>query len=181
MDVLALLLPGKHGDPSMWHFMIDGGRDSLDLTPLILIAIGNALLCWPWSSYIRAAYPPDESIHCDKSVLVVSRAAWFDFKNRTMKSKTYPLGQVSGLRYATIASNWGASIRGIRFSSQGRRWMLPEIEPEEAKKVLSGLRALGADAPEDPKLDKLIAEAAYMRGGDTGWMDRSWMDSDNKQ
>lgn len=68
------------------------------------------------------------------------------------------------------------SFWGLRFRAHGRKWALPGLEVPEAKAILAGLKALGADVPDDPNLDKQIKQTLEMRFGDTSWMARSWMD-----
>ena len=78
-------------------------------------------------------------------------------------------------------TNSAFAVRDMgRFIAHGRKWALPGLEAPEAKNILAGLKALGADVPDDPNLDKRVKETLEMRCGDTSWMDRSWMDS-NKQ
>ena len=110
----VLFLPGKHGNPSMWHDLASAPAGSSGfLTPVIGLTLFTGLFGWQGFRYARAAW-------------------------------------ASGL------------------------------EAPEAKTILTGLKALGADVPDDPKLDKRIKQTLEMRFGDTSWMDRSWMDP-NKQ
>ena len=64
---------------------------------------------------------------------------------------SYPLADVSAFRFAVIVSAKGAAFWGLRFRPHGRKWALPGLEAPEAKQILTGLRALGADVPDDPK------------------------------
>jgi hypothetical protein len=93
---------------------------------------------------------------------------------------TYPLTEVSAIHFSVVASARGRAFWGLRFRAHGRMWALPGLEAPEAKGVLTALRALGAEVPDDPKLDKRTKETLETRLGDTSWMDRSWMDP-NKQ
>jgi hypothetical protein len=175
-----LFLPGKHGAPSMWHTIVDAPSGSPAIFTVVFLCIALGLVGWQGFLYDRAAFASDEMIHCDRKAITISRIPWFDFSNRTWRTHTYLLSEVSGLRFAVIASGKNTSYWGVRFRAHGRKWMLPGLKAEEAKKILLGLRELGADVPDDPKLDKRIQQSLEMRPGYTGWMDRSWMDS-NKQ
>jgi hypothetical protein len=174
-----LFLPGKHGNPSMWHDLANAPSDSS-----VVFAIGFTLFIglfgWQGFRYARAAWASDETFHCDREAITISRIPWLDFSNRTWRTYTYPLTDVSGIRFAVIASAKGRSFWGLRFRAHGRRWALPGLEAPEAKPILTALRTLGADVPDDPNLDKRIKQTLEMRPGDTSWMDRSWMDP-NKQ
>ncbi len=180
--VCALLfLPGKHGRSSMWH---DLARATLSSSGFFIPIIGFTLFIglfgWQGFRYARAAWASDEIFHCDHEAITVSRIPWLDFSNRIWRTYTYPLTEVSSIRFAVIASAKGRQFWGLRFRAHGRKWVLPGLEAPDAKTILMGLRALGADVPDDPKLDKRIKQTLEMRFGDTSWLDRSWMDS-NKQ
>ncbi len=175
-----LFLPGKHGHPSMWHDLTNTSSGSSVVFIPIGLMLFVGLFGWQGFRYARAAWASDETFHCDRETITIKRIPWLDFSNRTWSTYTYPLSEVSAIRFAVIASAKGRAFWGLRFRSHGRKWTLPGLEAPEAKEILTGLRALGADAPDDPKLDKRIKEALEMRFGDTSWMDQSWMDP-NKQ
>lgn len=178
MGCVVLFLPDKHGGPSIWE---DLNSDTSGLT-LVFTAIALlpflGLFGWQQFRYARAAWASDETFHCDREAITIKRIPWLDFSNRAWRTYTYPLAEVSDIRFAVIASQRGGVLWGLRFRAHGRKWALPGLEAPEAKEILTGLRALGADVPNDPKLDKLIKAAMGMRFGDTSWMDRSWMDPD---
>ena len=175
-----LFLPGKHGNPSMWHDLTNGSSGSSVVFIPIGLMLFVGLFGWQGFRYARAAWASDETFHCDREAITIKRIPWLDFSNRTWRTYTYPLSEVRAIRFAVIASAKGRAFWGLRFRSHGRKWALPGLEAPEAKEILTGLRALGADVPDDPKLDKRIKETLEMRFGDTSWMDRSWMDP-NKQ
>lgn len=175
-----LFLPGKHGDPSMWHDLVTAPSTSSVVFTLIGLMFFMGLLGWQGFRYARAAWASDEIFHCDRTTITISRIPWLDFSNRTWRTDTYPLAEVRAIRFAVIASAKGRQFWGLRFRAHGRKWALPGLEAPEAKPILAGLKALGADVPDDPKLDKRIKQTLEMRFGDTSWMDRSWMDP-NKQ
>ena len=177
----VLFLPGKHGNPSMWHDLTSAPSGSLIVVFIpagLVLFVG--LFGWQTFRYARAAWASDETFHCDREAITISRIPWLDFSNRTWRTYTYPLTEVSAIRFAVIASAKGKQFWGLRFRAHGRRWALPGLEAPEAKPILAGLKALGADVPEDPKLDKRIKQTLKMRSGDTSWMDRSWMDPDKQ-
>jgi hypothetical protein len=175
----VLLLPGKHGNPSMWHDLVTTQSGSR----VVLISLGLTLFIglfgWQLFRYDRAAWASDETFHCDGEAITISRIPWLDFSNRTWRTHTYPLTEVRAIRFAVIASTRGQTFYGLRFRAHGRRWALPGLEAPEAKLILTALKALGADVPDDPKLDKRIKQTLDMRSGDTSWMDRSWMNQTN--
>jgi hypothetical protein len=175
-----LFLPGKHGNPSMWHDLTNAPSGSSVVFIPIGLMLFIGLFGWQGFRYARAAWASDEIFHCDREVITIKRIPWLDFSNRTWRTYTYPLAEVSAIRFAVIASAKGRAFWGLRFRAHGRKWALPGLEAPEAKEILTALKALGADVPHDPKLDKRIKETLEMRFGDTSWMDRSWMDP-NKQ
>lgn len=181
MACAVLFLPGKHGNPSMWHDLASAPSGSSGfLVPVIGLGIFLGLFGWQGLRYARAAWASDETFHCDREAITISRIPWLDFSSRTWRTYTYPLTEVSAIRFAVIASAKGRSFWGLRFRARGRKWALPGLEAPEAENILTGLKALGADVLDDPNLDKQIKETLEMRFGDTSWMDRSWMDP-NKQ
>ncbi len=176
-----LFLPGKHGGPSMWHDLASAPPGSAGFfIPVIGLPLFVGLFGWQMFRYSRAAWASDETFHCDRQAITISRIPWLDFSNRTWRTHTYPLTEVSAIRFAVIASAKGRQFWGLRFRAHGRRWALPGLEAPEAKTILTGLRTLGADVPDDPKLEKRIKQTLEMRFGDTSWMDRSWMDPDKQ-
>jgi len=177
----VLFLPGKHGNPSMWHDLASAPADSSGfLVPVIGLVFFIGLFGWQGFRYARAAWASDETFHCDREAITISRIPWLNFSNRIWRTYTCPLTEVSAIRFAVIASAKGRQFWGLRFRADGRKWVLPGLEAPEAKTILAGLKALGADVPDDPQLDKRIKQTLEMRFGDNSWMDRSWMDP-NKQ
>ncbi len=166
-----LFLPGKHGNPSMWHDLTNASSGSSVVFVPIGLMLFAGLFGWQGFRYARAAWASDETFHCDRESITIKRIPWLDFSNRTWRTYTYPLSEVSGIRFAVIASAKGRAFWGLRFRAHGRKWALPGLEAPEAKKILTELRTLGADVPGDPKLDKRIKETLEMRFGDTSWMD----------
>lgn len=177
----VLFLPGKHGRPSMWHNLAAAPVGSASfLAPITGLALFVGLLGWQGVRYGRAAWPSDETFHCDRDKITISRVPWLSFSNSAPRTYTFPLGQVTAIRYAVIASAKGQAFWGLRFRAPGRKWTLPGLEVPDAIRIMTGLKALGADVPADPKLEKRLKEWHETQFGDTTWMDRSWMDSDKQ-
>jgi hypothetical protein len=177
--LLGLLsaLPGKPGTHSIW---VD-----LSKTPINYWRLWSAfcfifpfaiLMGWFFVWWIASAWPADDALQCSGGEWTISRTRWFDTQDKLV-ARTYPLNQITQLRYAVLAAAKGSTIYGLRFKANGKRQkLLAGLEAPEAGLILSGLKALGADVLDDPNLQKRIKAANEMRGIDTGWMDRSWMD-----
>ena len=167
----VLFMPDKHGGPSVWVDLISTPREeSWFVGKVIVILLFAAGSTWHVLRYARVAWASDEILHCDRKAITISRIPWLDFSNRTWRTQIYPLTEVRGIRFAVIASANRERIWGLRFRAHGRRWALPGLEATQAKAILVGLRALGADAPDDPGLDKKIKLTRQMQFGDTTWM-----------
>ena len=176
-NCFLLFMPGKHNRPSMWA---DITTES-SVFPLSLLAVGNLFMAWVVFRGERSSSPSDETFHCDRNEIVISRTSWFDFQNRRWRTYVYPLSECSDIRFAKNFVAGRSAIDGISFLAKGRRrWALPGLDAPEAKQILIGLTNLGADVPEDPYVKNRIKQAAELSGGDTSWMDRSWMDQDQK-
>lgn len=157
-----LFLPGKHGNPSMWHDLSSPKADSRDFVVAFLILLGGSalmvLLSW---RYVVSAYPSDESFCCDGSTLTISKMRWLDIRNKNWDTHSYGLAEITDIRYRAIATARGTSIYGLRFMAKGRTQMvLPGLKPSDADKILRALKAFGADVPDDPTLSKKMAEDA---------------------
>jgi hypothetical protein len=172
-----VFLPGKHGSPAMWTDLSSKPVTSSDfLFPFCIVLSFVIFMSWLGIRWSLAAWPTDDALHCDRNTFTVSRAKWLDTQNKLIP-ESYPLAQISELRYSAIATAKGSTIYGLRFRLNGKKQkLLSELEAPEAKVILNALKALGADVPDDPKLQKRIQSALEMRGTDTSWMDRSWMD-----
>jgi hypothetical protein len=158
----VLFLPGKHGNPSMWHDLSSSPVNSGDfIVPLVLLlgtSILMVLISW---RYVVSAYPSDQILHCDKSTLTISKVRWLDIHNEHWNTRSYALAEIEKMRYQTIASAKGGSIYGLRFIARGKpQRVLPGLEPREADKILKALKAFGADVPDDPALSKKLADEA---------------------
>jgi hypothetical protein len=73
--VFALLfLPGKHTRPSMWHDMSDATIGSANfLVPLTILILVCVFVGWTGFRWSAAAWPSDETLHCDHKALTISR------------------------------------------------------------------------------------------------------------
>jgi hypothetical protein len=165
--VCALLsLPGKHNRPSMWHDMSDATIGSSDfLVPLGILIISGGLLGWMSFRWSAAAWPSDETLHCDHTALTISRVPYLDFRNRTWKTKSYTLRDVEKFRFAVYASAKNSSIYGFRFRANGRRHKtLPSLKAPEAHNILTALRRFGIDVVLNDKLQKKVNNELEKRG-----------------
>lgn len=162
----AVIVPGKHGAPSMWQEMskssIMSGSLWVLLVALIVLDGFLAWLCFRWSA---AAWPSDEILRCDRTTLTISRVPYLDFSNRTWVTKSYALRDIRRMRFAVYASAKGMSMYGFRFETNGQEHkILPSLEAPEALSILKALQGLGVDAVVDDKLEKKVAETQEMRG-----------------
>jgi hypothetical protein len=158
-----LFLPGKHSRPSMWHDMSDATIGSSDfLVPLGILILGGGLLGWMSFRWSAAAWPSDETLHCDHTTLTISRIPYLDFRNRTWKTRSYALRDIEKFRFAIYASAKNSSIYGFRFRTNGRRHKtLPGLEAPEAQNILTALLRFGVDVVLDDQLQKKTDEAMY--------------------
>ena len=53
---------------------------------------------------------PQNAFHCDREGITIKRIPWLDFSNRTWRTYTYPLSEVSAIRFAVIASAKGRAV-----------------------------------------------------------------------
>ncbi len=159
-----VFLPGKHDAPSMWHDISTSPINSGDLIfPLSLVLLFAVSMGFLATRYLLAAYPSDEAVHCDQSTLIVSKIPWLDVSNSKWTIRSYPLKDVSQLRFGIIASAKGYSIYGICFVAEGKtQRVLSGLEAPEAAEILRALKELGADVVNDPKLSKKV-EATLRR------------------
>jgi hypothetical protein len=160
-----LLLPGKHNRPSMWHDMSAATTGSSDfLVPLTILILCGAFVAWFGFRWSAAAWPSDETLHCDHTALTISRIPYLDFRNRTWKTTSYAPRDMEKFRFAVYASAKNSSIYGFRFRANGRRHKtLPGIEAPEAQNILTALQRFGVDVVLDDKLQKKTAEALKKR------------------
>jgi len=162
----------------MWFNLTVQPFSSSDfLFPFCLICTLLIVMGWFGAHWALAAWPANDALHSSRTEITISRARWFD-KTNTLIARSYPLSDISQVRYGVIARAKGSTIYGLRFLLKGKKQkLLAGLEAPEAAKILTALKSLGADVPDDQSLQKRIKDALELRG-DTGWMDRSWMDAD---
>ena len=155
-----IMLPGKHGSPSIWHDLSNSSVTSADFwMPIFLVVIIFVLIIITTKRYMTLAYPSDETFRYDKSTLLISRVKWLDFRNNHWDSHSYSLAEVRKIQYGVIASLRGSSINGLRFDAGGKTVrILPGLKHQDAEKILTVLKAFGADVPDDPLIPSKLKE-----------------------
>ncbi|HEV2133720.1 MAG TPA: hypothetical protein VGR47_05605 [Terracidiphilus sp.] len=155
LAICALLfLPGKNDTPSMW----DGG-----LVGLLFLLLGFPLfMLFTTKRYVMLAFPSDETFHCDRSSLSISRARWLDVHNEHWNTRSFSLVEVEEITYGKVVTLRGYSIDGIRFVSGGTTYrVLPGIKPRDAQSLLTALKKFGADVPDDPELARKLEDDVF--------------------
>jgi hypothetical protein len=157
---VALFLPGKHSDPSMWHHLASSPVESGTFKVWLLIFLSFPVLAFLlMRRYVIAAFPSNEAFHCDRSTLTISKVHYLDVHNTHWDTRTYQLADVRDIRYRAIISTKDATIYGLRFVAGGRKQkILPGLGPRDAEKILQALKTFGADVPDDPKLQQKIKD-----------------------
>jgi hypothetical protein len=129
------------------------------IVPLALLLSFPVVMGLLVRRYAVSAYPSDETFHCDRSTLTISRVRWLDIHNKDWHTRSYRLVDIVKIGYRALGSARGASIYGLRFIAGGRtQRVLPGLKPREADRILKALKTLGADVPDDPKLSKRLEE-----------------------
>jgi hypothetical protein len=94
-------------------------------------------------------------------MLTISKVPWLDIHNKHWDTRSYPLVDITKMRYQAIARSKGISIYGLRFIAAGRsQRVLPGLQPHEADKILKALKSFGVDVPDDPTLSRKVAAEA---------------------
>jgi hypothetical protein len=127
----------------MWHDLTTNPFDSVDflLPLLLLIGISLLMVLLSWR-YVVMAYPSDETFFCDRSTLTISKVRWLDIQNSDWQTQSYPLGEVTAMKYQTIARAKGAAIYGLKFRARGKsKRVLPGLGTSDAGKILEAVRA----------------------------------------
>lgn len=154
LAICALLfLPGKHGNPSMWHDLSTSSINSAGFWVPIALLFGFLVFMFLTTKrWVMLAYPSAEEFHCDRSTLCVSRVRWLDVRNDHWDTHSYSLAEALNIRYGVITSLRGRSIYGLRFDVGGKiQRILPGLNPPDAEKLLITLKSFGADVSDDPK------------------------------
>jgi hypothetical protein len=161
-----LFLPGKNNAPSMWQDMADANIESGSFqAALVMLIVVGVFLGWLAFRWSVAAWPSDENFHCDRTTLTISRVPYLDFRNRTWKTRSYALRDITKFRFAVYVSAKGSSIYGFCFyeNDTGHK-ILPGLEAPEALNILKALQSFGVDVVLDDKLRKKAAKALEQRG-----------------
>lgn len=156
----VLFLPGKSGSPDLWHQLVSSQFGSTSFTVWLLLLLSfPALMFLLLKRYLIAAFPSDEALHCDRSTLTFSKVHYLDLHNSHWNTCSYQLADVHNVRYRAIISTKDATIYGLRFVANGRKMKtLPGLSPRDAEQLLQALKALGADVPDDPSLQRKIKD-----------------------
>jgi len=110
---------------------------------------------------LQGFYPVNETFHCDASTLTISKVKWFDTTNTQWSSRTFPIGRIVQVRFATIASDRYRSVSGLRFRVDGEKFkVLPGLQPRQANKILDALQDLGVDIKETYRSKKRMPTRA---------------------
>jgi hypothetical protein len=164
LAICALLfLPGKHGNPGMWHDLSTSSVGSADFwVPLVLLLSIPVFVVVTTKRYVMLAYPSDEIFRCDLSTLSVSRVRWLDVRNSHWDTHSYSLAEVREIRYVVVTRLRGNSICGLRLDASGKtQRILPGLKPRDAEKLLMTLKAFGADVPDDPPVPSKLKEDTF--------------------
>lgn len=147
---LLVFSNGKHGNPGMWHdFATYPINSSGFIVPLLILLGCSALMVLISWRYIVMAYPSDEIFYCDQSTLTISKVPWLDIHNKDWRIRSYPLNQITGIKYKSVATAKGGAVYGLRFKAGGRsERVLPGLGTHDAGKILKAVKAFGMDVSE---------------------------------
>ena len=147
---LLVFANGKHGEPGMWHdFATNPLNSSGFIAPLLILLCCSALLVLISWRYVVMAYPSNETFYCDRSTLTISKVRWLDIHNKDWRTRSYPLRQITGLKYRSVATAKGGAVYGLRFEVEGRsERVLPGLGTHDAGKILKAVKSFGANVNE---------------------------------
>jgi hypothetical protein len=147
---LAVFAQGKRGQPSMWHNLATHPVNSQGfIVPLIILLGASALIVLISWRYVVMAYPSDETFYCDRSTLTISKVRWLDIQNADWRTRSYPLGAITGIKFRAVARTRGGTVYGLRFKAAGRsERVLPGLGTNDAGEILNALKTFGADVNE---------------------------------
>jgi hypothetical protein len=152
MAALCLLVfaNGKHGEPGMWRdFATYPDNSSGFIIPLLILLGCSALIALISWRYVVMAYPSDETFYCDRSTLTISKVRWLDIRNKDRRTRSYPLREVTGLKYRSVATAKGGAVYGLRFEAGGRsERVLPGLGTHDAGKILKAVKSFGVNVNE---------------------------------
>ena len=147
---LVVFANGKHGEPGMWHdFAAYPVYSSGFIIPLLILLGCSALIALISWRYIVMAYPSDETFYCDPSALTISKVRWLDIHNKDWRTRSYPLREITGLKYRSVATSKGGAVYGLRFEAAGRsERVLPGLGTHDAGKILTAIKSFGVNVNE---------------------------------
>jgi hypothetical protein len=152
MAALCLLVfaSGKHGEPGMWHdFATYPLNSSGFIVPLLILLGCSALMALISWRYVVMAYPSDETFSCDRSTLTISKVRWLDMHNKEWRTRSYPLREITRLKYRSVATAKGGTVYGLRFEAEGRsERVLPGLGTHDAGKILKAVKSFGVNVEE---------------------------------
>jgi len=159
MTLAVFFAPGKHDAPSMWQDISASPITSSGFfVPLSIILAVFGFLFWIFLRIVQAGYPGDQKLECNGETLTISRIQWFDWNNKDWITESYPLHEISRMRYGVLLSGKGNSIYGLRFNAAGRSYKLfPKLTTRKAGAILSGLEALGMVTDRRQRQRKAVA------------------------
>jgi hypothetical protein len=142
---LLVFAKGKHGEPGMWHdFATYPVNTAGFILPLLILLGSSALMALISWRYVVMAYPSDEILCCDRSTLTISKVRWLDIHNKDWRTRSYPLREITGLKYQSVAISKGAAVYGLRFRAEGRsQRVLPGLGTHDAGKILKAVKSFG--------------------------------------
>jgi len=145
---------------SLWRYLARYHAGSQTFNENLFAFLLLAMLCGLlFVVGLRGFFPSGEIVHCDRSRLTISKIPFLSFRGKWV-TRWLPTSEVKGLHYAILQSGKGDSIYGIRFHTVGgEEKMLAGISAPQAYKILSAIRKLGADVPEDHDMRYVVREA----------------------
>jgi hypothetical protein len=159
MALFYWVVVSPHGtNSSIWTLITKYGPQDHDFGEAVfgLFALGS-LLGVTFFLGLRTFFPSGDALHCDRTTFTASKIPWFSLNGR-WKVNSYPVSDISQLRFAKILSNRsGDPFMGLRFLAAGKKQKLfIGLEAPEAHKILKGLLALGVDVNIEPEMDNLV-------------------------
>jgi hypothetical protein len=156
LEGVMIFAPGRHGSPSIAQDISrTPTNSSFFLFIVILLLLLNVFFFFILRRTLWGFFPSDEIFHCDSSTLTTSKVSWFDTSNTQWKTSSFPISEISELRFDTVAPDRYRSIHGLRFLANGKRMKaLPGLNAQQANKILTALQALGVDLKETYRFKK---------------------------
>ena len=161
--VYFMVFTSRSGYTAWWNLtnMPRGSEDfsSAVLDATIAVFLSGSLLLVGVANF----FPSGEMLHCDRSTFTSSKIPWFNFRGR-WTTRTFPLAEVSQLRFAVWRSGRGSTTYCIRYFADGKkRKLFAGLRAPEASHILKGLKNLGADVVDDPEMLSKIQQTIRER------------------